>query len=144
MGPLWAFIHSGHFYSASSSATTQKRSRHNTDILCRSFTPKRHRQLRVKNLPKVNTWRLERDSNPQPSGQKASTLPMRHHVPQLYYIGPIYRGSHAGRLASRPIHTDWQLPCRQWRIPSDTSRGYQHQRRATTTAAEALNWIWNS
>jgi len=32
-------------------------------ILCRSFTPKRHhRQLRVKDLPKVSTWQLERDS----------------------------------------------------------------------------------
>jgi len=25
-------------------------------ILCQSFTPKRHRQLRVKDLPKVPTW----------------------------------------------------------------------------------------
>src|SRR6218665_1945412 len=33
-------------------------------ILCRSLTPKRHRQLRVKDLPKVPTWRLERNSNP--------------------------------------------------------------------------------
>ena len=52
-------------------------------ILCRSSTPKHHRQLRVrvKDLPKVPTRRLERDSNPRPSGRKASTLPMRHHVP---------------------------------------------------------------
>ena len=50
-------------------------------ILCQSFTPKCHAQLRFKDLPKVPTWRLERDSNPQPSGQKASTLPMRHHAP---------------------------------------------------------------
>src|SRR6218665_437499 len=26
-------------------------------------------------------WRLERDSIPRPFGRKASTLPMRHHVP---------------------------------------------------------------
>src|SRR6218665_1444388 len=39
---------------------------------------KRHRQLRVKDLPKVPTWRLERYSNPRPSSRKASTLPMRH------------------------------------------------------------------
>src|SRR6218665_1836095 len=80
---LPSFIHSGHFYSASSSSlTTQKRSRHNTDTV-RSFTSKRHRQLRVKDLPKVQvpTWWLERDSNPRPSGRKASTLPMRQHVP---------------------------------------------------------------
>ena len=51
-------------------------------ILCRSFTPKRHRQLQVKDLPKVPTWRLERDSNPRPSDWKVSTQPMRHHVPR--------------------------------------------------------------
>src|SRR6218665_3860549 len=38
---------------------------------------------KVKNLPKVPTWRLERDSNPRPSGRKASTLPMRHHGQQF-------------------------------------------------------------
>src|SRR6218665_3197187 len=42
--------------------------------------PKRYRKLQVKNLSKVLTW-LEQDSNPRPSGQKASTLPMRHHTP---------------------------------------------------------------
>ena len=39
-----------HFY--------QKRSRHSTRILCRSFTPKRYGQLRMKDLRKVPTWRL--------------------------------------------------------------------------------------
>src|SRR6218665_281849 len=42
-----------HYYSEALSTTAR--------ILCRSFTPKRHRQLRVKDLPKVPTWRLERD-----------------------------------------------------------------------------------
>src|SRR6218665_195861 len=48
-------------------------------ILCRSFTPKRYRQLRVKDLPKVHTctWRLEWDSN------KAPTLPLNHHAPRF-------------------------------------------------------------
>src|SRR6218665_1077630 len=32
-------------------------------------------------LPKFPARRLERDSGPRLSGQKASTLPMRHHVP---------------------------------------------------------------
>jgi len=36
-----------------------------------------------KNLPKVPTWRVERDSKQQP-GRKASTLKMRHRVPQLH------------------------------------------------------------
>src|SRR6218665_3398818 len=50
---------------------------------CRSFTPKRHRQLRMKNLPKVPTWRLKRDSNPRPFGRKATNLPMSHHDSKL-------------------------------------------------------------
>src|SRR6218665_3038470 len=82
---VYLFIHS--FIQAISiaplqSATTQKRSRHSTDrpLLCRSFSPNLHRQLRVKDLPKVPTWRVERNSNPRPSGRKASTLPVRHHV----------------------------------------------------------------
>src|SRR6218665_685535 len=54
-----------------------------TRMLCRSFTPKRHRQLRVKDLLKVPTWRLERDWNPRPFGRKASNISMRHHDAQL-------------------------------------------------------------
>src|SRR6218665_1874459 len=74
-----SFIHSGHFYSASSSPLLLRSAADTARILCRSFTPKRHRQLRVKDLPKVPT--LERDWKPRPSGRKASTLPMRHHDP---------------------------------------------------------------
>src|SRR6218665_3351924 len=55
-------------------------------MLCRCFTPKRHRQLRIKDLPMVPRWRLERDSNPRPSGRKPSTLPMSHKVSQLYTV----------------------------------------------------------
>src|SRR6218665_3384116 len=40
-----------------------------------------HRQLSMKDLPKVPTWRLERESNPRPFGRKASTLPKGHHAP---------------------------------------------------------------
>src|SRR6218665_3175147 len=53
-----SFIHSGYFYSTSSSPLPVR------------GTPKHHRQLRVKNLPKV----------PQPFGRKASSLPMSHHA----------------------------------------------------------------
>src|SRR6218665_3057337 len=48
--------------------------------LYRSYTPKHHRQLRVKDLPKIPAWQLERDSNPRPFGQKATNLPMCHHA----------------------------------------------------------------
>src|SRR6218665_2247552 len=70
------------FYIASSSPLLLRGAPDTARILCRSFTPKRHRQLQVKDLPKVPTWRLERDSNPLPFGRKASTLPMRHQAPQ--------------------------------------------------------------
>src|SRR6218665_589634 len=64
--PHWihSFIHSGHFYSASSSPLLLRSAPDTALILCRSFTPKRNRQLRVKDLPKVPTWRLERIRTP--------------------------------------------------------------------------------
>ena len=52
-------------------------------ILCRTFTPKRHRQLQVNYLPKVSMWRRDRDSNPRPFGRKATNQPMSHHAPQF-------------------------------------------------------------
>ena|SRR6218665_3342546 len=42
-----SFIHSGYFYSAYSSALLLRGAPDTAWILCRSFTPKRHRQLRV-------------------------------------------------------------------------------------------------
>jgi len=59
---IHSFIHSGHFYIASSSPLLLRNAPDTAWILCRSFTPKRHRQLWVKDLPKVSTWRLERES----------------------------------------------------------------------------------
>jgi len=87
---IHSFIHSGDFYSASSSSLLL-RSAHDTErILCRSFTPKRHRQLRVKDFPKVPTWRLERYSNPQPFGRKAPNLPMSRHAPQSQFLNTTF------------------------------------------------------
>ena len=74
-------VYSGYFYSVSSSPLLLRGAPDTGWILCRSFTPKRHRQLRVKDLPKVPTWRLERDSKPRPFGRKATNLPMSHHAP---------------------------------------------------------------
>jgi len=66
------FIHSDYFYNASSSPLLLRSAPDTARILCRNFTPKSHRQLWVKDLPKVPTWRLERESNPRPSGWKLS------------------------------------------------------------------------
>jgi len=76
----YSFIHSGHFYSASSSQLLLRSTPDTAWILCRSFTPNCHR--RVKDFPKLPMWRPERDSNPR-SGRRASTQPMHHHVPLL-------------------------------------------------------------
>src|SRR6218665_221103 len=50
-----SFIHSGLFYSVSSSPLLLTGAPDTARILCRSFTPKRHRQLRATDLPKVPT-----------------------------------------------------------------------------------------
>ena len=53
-------------------------------ILCVGVgTPKRYRQLQVKDLPKVPTWWPERDSNQRFSGRKAPNLPLSHDTPQM-------------------------------------------------------------
>src|SRR6218665_3733780 len=48
-----SFIHSGYLYSASSSQLLLRGALDTAQILCRSFTPKSHRKLRMKDLPKV-------------------------------------------------------------------------------------------
>ena len=75
-------VYSGHFYSTSSNPLLLRDAPDAARMLYRSFTPKRHRQLQVKNLPKVPTWRLERDSNLRPFERRAMNLPMSHHAPQ--------------------------------------------------------------
>ena len=46
------------------------------------YAPKRYRQQQVKDLSgSVYVAAIERDSNPRPSGRKASTLPMCYHAP---------------------------------------------------------------
>jgi len=62
-----------HYYSALGAPDTAW-------ILCRSFSPKRHRQLQVNDLPKVPTCRLKRDSELRPFGRETPNLPMSHHV----------------------------------------------------------------
>src|SRR6218665_2205575 len=67
-----SFNHSRYFYSASSSPLLLRGAPNTARILCWSFTPKCHRQLRVKDLSKVSTWHPERDSNPRPFRQKVN------------------------------------------------------------------------
>ena len=58
-------------------------------ILCRNISPKRYRQLWVIYLPKVPTWRIERESNLWPFGRKASTQPKRQHTPKGAWRRPL-------------------------------------------------------
>src|SRR6218665_2906501 len=82
-----SFIHSGYFYSAFSIPLLLWGAPDTARILYRSFTPKRYRELRVKDLPKVLSWRLERDSNPRPFGRKATNVSMSHHAPHVLHSG---------------------------------------------------------
>ena len=63
-----SFIQSGYFYSAYSSPLLLRSTPDTARLLCRKFTPKRHRQLRVKDLPMVPMWRLDLDSNLRTKG----------------------------------------------------------------------------
>ena len=68
VGCSLSFIHSGHFYSASSSPLLLGGAPYYNMDTVSKFHAEVHRQLSVKDLPKVPTWQLERESNPQPSG----------------------------------------------------------------------------
>src|SRR6218665_3610371 len=75
---------SGYFYSASSSPLLLRGAPDYSTDTVSEFASKRHRQLQVKDLPKVPTWRLERESNSLPFRRKASILPMGDHAPRVY------------------------------------------------------------
>src|SRR6218665_2750770 len=63
-----SFIHPGHFYSAPSSPLLLRGAPDYSTDTVSEFHAEAHRQLQVKDLPKVPKWRLERESNPRPSG----------------------------------------------------------------------------
>src|SRR6218665_322059 len=89
---MWhSFIHSGYFYSAFSIPLLRRGAPDKARIPFRSFTPKCHRQLQVKDLSKVPMWQLGRDSSPRLFGRKAMNLPMSYHAPpwliqSIFYI----------------------------------------------------------
>ena len=80
---IHSFIHSDYFYSAYSSPLLLRGAPDTAQILYLNFVPKCQRQLWVKDLPKVPTLWLERESNLWPLGRKMLTLPMRYHAPPL-------------------------------------------------------------
>src|SRR6218665_3958545 len=62
-----SFIHSGHFYSTPSNPLLLRGAPDYSTDTVSEFHVEVHRQLQVKDLPKVHTWRLERESNPRTS-----------------------------------------------------------------------------
>src|SRR6218665_1796699 len=61
---IHSFTHYGHFYSAPSSPLLLRGAPDYSMDTVSEFHAEAHRQLQVKDLPKVPTWRLERESNP--------------------------------------------------------------------------------
>ena|SRR6218665_1969352 len=65
---IHSFIHTGHCYSAPSSPLLLRGAPDYSTDTVSEFHAEVPRQLQVKDLPKVPTLRLERESNPRPSG----------------------------------------------------------------------------
>src|SRR6218665_2697061 len=80
-GEANSFIHSGYFYSASLSPLVLRSAPHTARILCQSFTPKHHRQLR-EGFAQVPYEAVRAGSNPRPFGQKTYNLPRSNHARQ--------------------------------------------------------------
>src|SRR5688572_1117722 len=71
---IHSFIHFRYLYSAPSRFLLRGAPVYSADTES-EFHAEAHEQLRVKDLPRVPTRRLEVDSNPQPSGCKAPNIP---------------------------------------------------------------------
>src|SRR5688572_10274113 len=78
---IHSFIHFRYLYSAPSIFLLRGAPDYSADTES-EFHAEAHEQLRVKDLPRVPTWQLEVDSNPQPSGCKAPNIPLHHCAPQ--------------------------------------------------------------
>src|SRR6218665_2027110 len=83
---IHSFIHSGYFFSASLNPLLgYSEALSNTAIDTVSKFTRRSATCNCKwrTCPRSMSWRLEWDSNPRPSGAKASTQPMCHHAPRI-------------------------------------------------------------
>src|SRR5688572_30927314 len=79
------FIHFRYLYSAPSRFLLRGALDYSVDTES-EFHAEAHEQLQVKDLPRVPMWRLEVDSNLQPSGCKAPNIPLRHHAHLCMYV----------------------------------------------------------
>ena len=89
------FIHSGHFYSVPSSPLLLRGALDYSTNTVSKFHAEAHRQLQVKDLPKVPTWRLERTSLRLKGSTtiRLRTFRLRHFVYRhfVYYCIPACR-----------------------------------------------------
>ena len=83
-----SFIHSGHSYSASSSPPLLRGAPDTARILCRNFTPKHHRQLRVKDLPKFPTWQPLADPTSVSANRNFLPNDLFRHFPKRFMHFP--------------------------------------------------------
>jgi|SRR6218665_3130244 len=93
---IHSFIHSDHFCSAPSSQLLLRSAPDYSTDTASEFHAEAHRQLQVKEWPKVPTWRLERESNSRSSGRKSSSQPRCHHINTCLYdpTGPYIHLDH--------------------------------------------------
>src|SRR6188768_3789759 len=87
-----SFIHFRYLYSTPSRFLLRGAPDYSADTES-EFHAEEHEQLRVKDLPRVPTRRLEVDSNPQPFGCKAPNMPLHHRAPIIlvYYFKLTHR-----------------------------------------------------
>src|SRR5688572_33474191 len=81
---IHSFIHFRYLYSAPSRFLLRGAPDYSADAES-ELHAEAHEQLRVKDLPRVPTRRLEVDSNPQSSRCKAPNIPVHHRAPPPQY-----------------------------------------------------------
>src|SRR5678816_1640411 len=86
------------------------------------FHAEAHEQLRVKDLPRVPTRRLEVDSNPQPSGCKAPNIPLHHRAPQYTSVSAYMRDVLHWLPASQRI--SYRIAALVWRCLAGCAPSY--------------------
>src|SRR5688572_21452902 len=98
---FYVFIHFRYLYSALSRFLLRAPPDYSAHTES-EFHAEAHEQLRVKDLPRVPTRRLQVDSNPQPSDCKAPNIPLHHRAPLIYIYIYISRREWGGACSSIP------------------------------------------
>jgi len=85
-GLNYSFIHSGYFYSASSSPLLLRGAPdYSIDTVLELTRWSATGIYELKDLPKAPMWRLTWNLSLRPSGRKAPNLPLSHHAPHIWW-----------------------------------------------------------